>query len=158
MNPIAAGCRNAINTDRQRLSGTPMLTNVEHIGIAVRDMAVSNELFAKLLNVQPYKAETVASEGVTTSFFTVNQTKIELLQATNPDSPIAKFLEKKGEGIHHVAFEVDNILVEIDRLKAEGFTVLNEIPKRGADNKLVCFLHPKGTNGVLIELCQEIKE
>ena len=135
-----------------------MLTNVEHIGIAVRDIAASNDLFAKLLNVQPYKAETVTSEGVNTSFFRVNQTKIELLEATNSDSPIAKFLEKKGEGIHHIAFEVDNILTEIDRLKSEGFTVLNEVPKRGADNKLVCFLHPKGTNGVLIELCQEIKE
>src|SRR5207237_4509206 len=127
----------------------PMLTNVEQIGIAVRDLAASNELFAKLLNVQPYKAETVASEGVSTSFFKVNQTKIELLEATSPDSPIAKFLEKKGEGIHHIAFEVEDILTEIDRLKAEGFTVLNEAPKRGADNKLVCFLHPKGTNGVL---------
>ena len=135
-----------------------MLTNVEHIGIAVRDIAASNELFAKLLNVHPYKAEDVASEGVTTSFFRVNQTKIELLEATNLDSPIAKFLEKKGEGIHHIAFEVDDILAEIDRLKSEGFTVLNEVPKRGADDKVVCFLHPKGTNGVLIELCQEIKE
>ncbi|MFD2937937.1 methylmalonyl-CoA epimerase [Spirosoma flavum] len=135
-----------------------MLTNVEHIGIAVRDIAASNEIFAKLLNVQPYKAETVASEGVNTSFFTVNQTKIELLEATNPDSPIAKFLEKKGEGIHHIAFEVEDILAEMDRLRTEGFTVLNEVPKHGADNKLVCFLHPKGTNGVLIELCQEIKE
>jgi len=140
-----------------------MLTNVEHIGIAVRDLAVSNDLFAKLLNVQPYKTETVSSEGVITSFFQVNaeslgkQTKIELLEATNPDSPIAKFLEKKGEGIHHIAFDVDDILAEIDRLKSEGFTVLNEVPKRGADNKLVCFLHPKGTNGVLIELCQAIK-
>ncbi|MCX6213291.1 methylmalonyl-CoA epimerase [Spirosoma sp.] len=135
-----------------------MLTNVEHIGIAVRDLAASNELYAKLLNVQPYKAEAVASEGVSTSFFKVNQTKIELLEATSPDSPIAKFLEKKGEGIHHIAFEVEDIQSEIERLKAEGFTVLNEVPKRGADNKLVCFLHPKGTNGVLVELCQEIKE
>lgn len=135
-----------------------MLTNVEHIGIAVRDITASNDLFAKLLNVQPYKAEIVTSEGVATSFFRVNQTKIELLEATNPDSPIAKFLEKKGEGIHHVAFEVENIEAEMERLKAEGFTLLNEVPKRGADNKLVCFLHPKATNGVLIELCQEIKE
>lgn len=135
-----------------------MLTNVEHIGIAVRDIAASNELFAKLLNVTPYKAETVKSEGVTTSFFRVNRTKIELLEATRSDSPIAKFLEKKGEGIHHVAFEVDDILAEMERLKLEGFTLLSEVPKRGADNKLVCFLHPKGTNGVLIELCQEIKE
>ncbi|GAB3689619.1 methylmalonyl-CoA epimerase [Spirosoma flavus] len=135
-----------------------MLTNVEHIGIAVRDIAASNELFTKLLNVAPYKSETVASEGVATSFFQVNQTKIELLEATHPDSPIAKFLEKKGEGIHHVAFEVDDIQTEMERLKAEGFTLLNETPKLGADNKLVCFLHPKGTNGVLVELCQERKE
>lgn len=135
-----------------------MLTNVEHIGIAVRDLAISNELFTKLLNVAPYKFEAVESEGVTTSFFKVNQTKIELLEATNPDSPIAKFLDKKGEGIHHIAFEVDDIRAEMERLKGEGFTVLNEIPKRGADNKLVCFLHPKGTNGVLVELCQEIRE
>ncbi|MCK8490643.1 methylmalonyl-CoA epimerase [Spirosoma sp. RP8] len=134
-----------------------MLTNVEHIGIAVRDIAASNALFAKLLNVQPYKSETVEAEGVTTSFFQVNQTKIELLEAINPTSPIAKFLEKKGEGIHHIAFEVDDIRTEMDRLQQEGFTVLNETPKRGADNKLVCFLHPKGTNGVLIELCQEIR-
>ena len=140
------------------LSGTPMLTNVEHIGIAVRDIAASNDLFTKLLNVAPYKAETVESEGVTTSFFQVNKTKIELLEAIKPDSPIAKFLEKKGEGIHHIAFEVDDIVAEMERLKTEGFTLLNEVPKRGADNKLVCFLHPKATNGVLIELCQEIKE
>ena len=135
-----------------------MLTNVEHIGIAVRDIAASNTLFAKLLNVPPYKAETVEAEGVTTSFFRINQTKIELLEATTLDSPIAKFLEKKGEGIHHLAFEVSDIAAEMERLKAEGFTLLSETPKRGADNKLVCFLHPKGTNGVLIELCQEINE
>ena len=135
-----------------------MLTNVEHIGIAVRDIAASNDLFSKLLNVLPYKAEAVEAEGVTTSFFQVNKTKIELLEATNPDSPIAKFLDKKGEGIHHIAFEVDDIVAEMSRLTAEGFTLLSETPKRGADNKLVCFLHPKGTNGVLIELCQEIKE
>ena len=135
-----------------------MLTNVEHIGIAVRDMAASNALFAKLLNVLPYKAETVELEGVTTSFFQINKTKIELLEATTPDSPIAKFLEKKGEGIHHLAFEVDDIVSEMERLTAEGFTLLSQTPKRGADNKWVCFLHPKGTNGVLIELCQEIKE
>lgn len=145
-----------------------MLTNVEHIGIAVRDIAASNDLFAKLLNVLPYKAEAVEAEGVMTSFFRVNpgpggepherQTKIELLEATSPDSPIAKFLDKKGEGIHHLAFEVDDIVGEMARLTAEGFTLLSEVPKRGADNKLVCFLHPKGTNGVLIELCQEIKD
>ncbi len=140
-----------------------MLTNVEHIGIAVRDIAASNDLFAKLLNVPPYKAEAVEAEGVTTSFFRVNpghesQTKIELLEATTPDSPIAKFLDKKGEGIHHLAFEVNDIVAEMERLKADGFTLLSDTPKRGADNKWVCFLHPKGTNGVLIELCQEIEE
>ncbi|GAB3316004.1 methylmalonyl-CoA epimerase [Larkinella ripae] len=134
------------------------MTNVEHIGIAVKSLAVSNALFAKLLGEKPYKSETVESEGVTTSFFRVNQTKIELLEATRPDSPIAKFLEKKGEGIHHLAFEVTDIYAEIERLKTEGFTPLNETPKRGADNKLVCFLHPKETNGVLVELCQEMKE
>ncbi|RCR68206.1 methylmalonyl-CoA epimerase [Larkinella punicea] len=135
-----------------------MLTNVEHIGIAVNSLAASNALFTKLLGEKPYKAEAVESEGVTTSFFKINQTKIELLEATHPDSPIAKFLEKKGEGIHHIAFEVSDIYAEIDRLKTEGFTPLNETPKRGADNKLVCFLHPKETNGVLVELCQEVKE
>ena len=134
-----------------------MLTNVEHIGIAVNSIAASSELFTKLLNSSPYKSEIVESEGVTTSFFRVNQTKIELLEATKPDSPIAKFIEKKGEGIHHLAFEVDDILAEMERLKGEGFLLLNETPKQGADNKLVCFLHPKGTNGVLIELCQEKK-
>jgi len=139
-----------------------MLTNVEHIGIAVRDIAASNDLFTKLLNVPPYKAEVVEAQGVTTSFFRVNpghesQTKIELLEATTPDSPIAKFLDKKGEGIHHLAFEVNDIAAEMERLKADGFTLLSDKPKRGADNKWVCFLHPKGTNSVLIELCQEIK-
>ena len=138
-----------------------MLTNVEHIGIAVKDILASNELFTKLFNIAPYKSENVESEGVTTSFFKINEsdgrtTKIELLEATNPDSAIAKFIEKKGEGIHHLAFEVDDILSEMKRLEGEGFTLLNPVPKRGADNKLVCFLHPKGTNGVLIELCQSI--
>lgn len=135
-----------------------MMTNVEHIGIAVRNLATSNELFTKLLNVASYKQEAVESENVITSFFRINQTKIELLEATHPDSPIAKFLDRKGEGIHHLAFEVSDIRAEIARLKAEGFVPLNETPKRGADNKLVCFLHPKGTNGVLVELCQEIRE
>lgn len=134
-----------------------MLTNVEHIGIAVKDMAASNELFTKLLNIAPYKSESVESEGVLTSFFKVNQTKIELLEASNPDSAIAKFIEKKGEGIHHIAFEVDDILAEMKRLEAEGFVLLNTEPKIGADNKLVCFLHPKSSNGVLVELCQERK-
>lgn len=133
-----------------------MLTNVEHIGIAVKDITASNDLFTKLFNVPPYKSESVESEGVTTSFFKINATKVELLEATNSDSAIAKFIEKKGEGIHHIAFEVDDILAEMKRLEGEGFTLLNPTPKRGADNKLVCFLHPKGTNGVLIELCQSI--
>lgn len=134
-----------------------MFTNVEHIGIAVKNIADSNSLFSKLFNIEPYKQEAVESEGVTTSFFKINETKIELLEATNPESAIAKFIEKKGEGIHHLAFEVDDIEAEMERLKAEGFVLLNEQPKNGADNKLVCFLHPKGTNGVLIELCQERK-
>ncbi|PWK24434.1 methylmalonyl-CoA epimerase [Arcicella aurantiaca] len=130
------------------------MQHVEHIGIAVKSLAFSNDLFTKLLGVAPYKQEGVESEGVMTSFFQTGQTKIELLEATNPDSPIAKFIEKKGEGIHHIAFEVADIISEMARLKSEGFTLLNETPKPGADNKLVCFLHPKGTNSVLIELCQ----
>lgn len=132
------------------------MEKIEHIGIAVKDLAASNLLFEKLLGVPSYKQEEVTSEGVKTSFFQSGPNKIELLEATNPDSPIAKFIEKKGEGIHHIAFDVKNIVEEIARLKAEGFTVLNETPKQGADNKLVAFLHPKGTNGVLIELCQEM--
>jgi methylmalonyl-CoA/ethylmalonyl-CoA epimerase len=132
------------------------MKNVEHIGIAVKSLEFSNELFSKLLNIQPYKQESVESEGVNTSFFQQGETKIELLEATNPDSPIAKFIEKKGEGIHHIAFEVADIVSEMERMKSEGFILLNEVPKRGADNKLVCFLHPKGTNGVLIELCQSV--
>ena len=134
------------------------MDKIEHLGIAVKDLEISNALFAKLLGVPHYKVEEVASEGVRTSFFQSGPNKVELLEATNPDSPIAKFLEKKGEGIHHVAFAVEDIVSEITRLKQEGFTILNEIPKKGADNKLVAFLHPKGTNGVLVELCQEIKE
>lgn len=133
------------------------MRKIEHLGIAVKDLAASNELFSKLLNVPPYKTESVESEGVNTSFFQLGETKIELLEATNPDSPIAKFIDKRGEGIHHIAFDVADIHAEVARLKAEGFTVLNETPKPGADNKLVVFLHPKSTNGVLIELCQENK-
>ena len=133
------------------------MRKIEHIGIAVKSLEVSNVLFEKLFGQPPYKEEEVASEGVKTSFFMNGPNKIELLEATNPDSPIAKFLEKKGEGIHHIAFDVNDINEEIIRLKNEGFVVLNEIPKKGADNKLVAFLHPKGTNGVLVELCQEIK-
>ncbi|WP_127136012.1 methylmalonyl-CoA epimerase [Flagellimonas oceanensis] len=134
------------------------MDKIEHIGIAVKDLEASNALFEKLLGVPHYKIEEVASEGVKTSFFQSGPNKIELLEATKPDSPIAKYLDKKGEGIHHVAFAVEDIVSEIDRLKDEGFVVLNETPKKGADNKLVAFLHPKGTNGVLVELCQEIKE
>ena len=131
------------------------MNKIEHLGIAVKDLKTSNILFEKLLGAPHYKIEDVLSEGVKTSFFKVGPNKIELLEATNEDSPIAKFLEKKGEGIHHIAFDVENIEEEIKRLKAEGFVVLNDTPKKGADNKLVAFLHPKTTNGVLIELCQE---
>lgn len=135
-----------------------MLTNIEHIGIAVRDIQASNLIFSKLFAQPPYKEETVESEAVTTSFFQINQTKIELLQSLTPEGTIAKFIQKRGEGIHHIAFEVDNIVSEMARLQEEGFTLLHPTPKRGADNKLVCFLHPKETNGVLVELCQEIRE
>lgn len=134
------------------------MKKIEHIGIAVKNLETSNALFAKLLGKSSYKIENVESEGVKTSFFQLGENKIELLEATNPDSPIAKFITKKGEGIHHIAFDVDDINAEIERLKEEGFTVLNDIPKIGADNKLVAFLHPKSTNGVLIELCENIKE
>jgi methylmalonyl-CoA/ethylmalonyl-CoA epimerase len=133
------------------------MKNIEHIGIAVKDMEASNKLFASLLGKPHYKTEEVSSEGVKTSFFDVGTHKIELLEATNSESPIAKFITKKGEGVHHIAFAVENIYTEIDRLKKEGFTVLNKTPKKGADNKLIAFLHPKSTHGVLIELCQEIE-
>jgi len=132
-----------------------MMKKIEHIGIAVKDISASNELFAKLFGEQHYKVEEVESEGVKTSFFKIGENKIELLEATKENSPIAKFIEKRGEGIHHIAFDVENIEEEIKRLKSEGFVVLNDTPKKGADNKLVAFLHPKTTNGVLIELCQE---
>ncbi len=131
------------------------MLKVEHIGIAVKDLAQSMPLFEKLLNTACYKTEAVASEQVTTAFFRQGETKIELLESTDPNGVIARFIEKKGEGIHHIAFEVTDIEAEMKRLQAEGFTLLNETPKPGADNKLVCFLHPKGTNGVLIELCME---
>ena len=133
------------------------MLKIEHIGIAVKDLEQSNGLFTKLCGKAPYKMEKVESENVSTSFFQMGESKIELLQASDPDSAIAKFIEKKGEGIHHIAFEVENIWEEMKRLKDEGFILLSEQPKRGADNKLICFLHPKGTNGVLIELCQDIK-
>lgn len=133
------------------------MLRVEHIGIAVKELAVSIPLFEKLLNTPCYKQEEVDSEQVQTAFFRQGETKIELLEATGPDSAIAKFVEKKGEGMHHIAFEVDNIYTEMKRLKDEGFVLLQETPKKGADNKLICFLHPKHSNGVLIEICQDIK-
>lgn len=134
------------------------MRKIEHIGIAVKDLKAANEVYEKLMGQPPYKMESVESEGVNTSFFMNGPNKIELLEATNPESPIAKFIEKRGEGIHHIAFDVADIVSEIARLKAEGFVVLNEVPKKGADNKLVAFLHPKNTLGVLVELCQEISE
>jgi len=133
------------------------MNKIEHIGIAVNSLNKSVPLYEILLNTSCYKTEIVASEQVSTAFLKTGENKIELLEATSEDSTIAKFLEKKGEGIHHIAFAVDNILEEMERLKANGFTLLNEVPKKGADNKMVCFVHPKNTHGVLIELCQEIK-
>ena len=129
---------------------------IEHIGIAVNSIANSSDLYEKLLGSVSYKTEFVESEAVNTSFFKIGENKIELLEATHPDSAIAKFIEKKGEGIHHIAFEVKDIFAEMSRLKREGFTIINDVPKHGADNKLVCFVHPRDTNGVLIELCQEV--
>jgi methylmalonyl-CoA/ethylmalonyl-CoA epimerase len=134
-----------------------LMKKIEHIGIAVNDLRQASNLYELLLGTSCYKTEEVASEGVRTAFFKTGENKIELLEATLPDSPIAKFIAKKGEGIHHIAFDVEDIVLEMARLKDEGFTLLNEVPKNGADHKLVCFVHPKGTNGVLIELCQEIK-
>lgn len=132
------------------------MLKVEHIGIAVKELATSIPLFEKLLNSQCYKTELVESEQVNTAFFKQGETKIELLESVTTDGVISKYVEKKGEGIHHIAFEVADIITEMDRLKNEGFILLNDTPKKGADNKLVCFLHPKSTNGVLIELCQSI--
>ena len=132
------------------------MNKIEHIGIAVNELAMAIPLFEKLLNTGCYKTEQVDGEKVRTAFFKTGESKIELLESTEPDGVIATFIEKKGGGLHHIAFEVTDILAEMKRLKAEGFTLLNEEPKQGADNKLVCFLHPKGTQGVLIELCQEI--
>jgi methylmalonyl-CoA/ethylmalonyl-CoA epimerase len=134
------------------------MEKLEHIGIAVKSIEQSNKLFAQLLGSDHYKIEEVASEGVRTAFFNVSGVKIELLEATNPDSPIAKFIEKKGEGIHHLAFEVANIRQSIEDYKNKGFQLINPEPKKGADNKMICFLHPKTSGGVLIELCSEIKE
>lgn len=135
-----------------------IMDKIEHIGIAVKDLESANEVYTKLFGEPPYKNETVESEGVSTSFFKIGESKIELLEATNPESAIAKFIDKKGEGIHHIAFAVDDIRTEMERMRNEGFIVLSDQPKKGADNKLVCFLHPKSTNGVLIELCQEISK
>lgn len=132
------------------------MKKIEHIGIAVRDISEANKVYEALLGRAPYKSETVESEGVITSFFACGESKIELLQATGPDSPIARFIEKRGEGIHHIAFAVSDIYNEMDRLQKEGFVLINEKPKKGADNKLVAFLHPKSAHGVLVELCQEI--
>lgn len=132
------------------------LGKIEHIGIAVSDLKASNQLFKALLGSAPYKTEAVASEHVMTSFFKSGPNKIELLQATSKDSAIAKFIERKGEGIHHIAFAVDDIEAEIERLTSEGFKMIHETPKKGADNKLIAFLHPKSSNGVLVELCQDI--
>ncbi|MCU0320040.1 MAG: methylmalonyl-CoA epimerase [Flavobacteriales bacterium] len=132
------------------------MLRIEHIGIAVKDLSAAEALYARLLGAEPYKREEVESEGVITSFFRTGPNKIELLESTRPDGPIAKAIEKRGEGIHHIAFEVADIRAEMARLRAEGFTLLNEEPKRGADNKLVCFVHPKSAGGVLVELCQEI--
>ena len=133
------------------------MLKVEHIGIAVKTLAESVPLFEKLLNSQCYKTELVENEKVNTAFFKTGGTKIELLESIDENGVISKFMDKKGEGLHHIAFEVENIETEMERLKNEGFILLNDKPKKGADNKLICFLHPKNTNGVLIELCEEIK-
>jgi len=131
------------------------MDKIEHIGIAVSNLEASNSLFSKLLGKEPYKIETVESEGVRTSFFQVGEVKIELLEATRPDSPIAKFIEKKGEGIHHIAFAVRDIEQVIEQKQSNGFTMINPLPKDGADNKRIAFIHPKSTNGVLVEMCQD---
>ena len=133
------------------------MLKIEHIGIAVKELTISIPLFEQLLNSNCYKTETVESEHVNTAFFKKGETKIELLESSTADGIIAKYIEKKGEGIHHIAFDVADIYAEMERLKNEGFVLLNEQPKDGADNKLVCFLHPKGTNGVLVELCMDKK-
>lgn len=150
---MAEGSRPYVAIYKNYLIGT--MLRIEHLGIAVKDMNAAVALYEQLLNTPCYKQETVTTEGVNTAFFRTGESKIELLEATNENSPIAKFIAKKGEGIHHVAFEVENIEAEMKRLEALGFELLNQQPKNGADNKLVCFLHPKTTNGVLIELCQE---
>lgn len=134
------------------------MNKIEHIGIAVKSIDSSNKLFASILGEQPYKKEIVESEGVMTSFFQIGPNKVELLEGLSEQSPISKFIEKKGEGIHHIAFDVDNIHQTIERLKKDGFKMVHDKPKKGADNKLIAFLHPKASNGVLIELCQDIEK
>ena len=133
------------------------MKKIEHIGIAVSNLNAANKLYSKILGVKPYKLETIDIEGVITSFFKTNNTKIELIQGVEEGNAISKFIKKRGEGIHHIAFKVDDIILEIKRLKKRGFKIINDTPKKGADNKLICFIHPKSTNHVLIELCQEIK-
>ena len=135
-----------------------MIEKIEHIGIAVKNLDEANKIYEQLLGSPPYKMETVVSEGVNTSFFKSGESKVELLEATKDESTIAKFIAKKGEGIHHIAFAVKDIHKEIKRLKEDGYAIINESPKKGADNKLICFVHPKNTKGVLIELCQEIPQ
>ncbi|MDB5120366.1 MAG: mce [Sphingobacteriales bacterium] len=135
-----------------------VMYDIEHIGIAVKSLEIAGGIYSKLLGVEAYKQEFVNTEEVLTEFYKAGNQKVELLQATSPDSAIFKFIEKRGEGIHHIAFKVDDIVSEMERLKLEGFTLINDVPKKGADNKMVCFIHPKGTNGVLIELCQDINE
>jgi len=132
------------------------MNKIEHLGIAVKDLESANKLYSILFKTHPYKSETVESEGVKTSFFQMGDSKIELLAATNPESAIAKFIDKRGEGIHHIAFDVDDIDSEILRLQLEGFELINKSPKKGADNKMIAFLHPKSTGGILVELCMEI--
>ena len=134
-----------------------MIGKIEHIGIAVKDLKAANLIYEKILGVSSYKEEVVESEGVVTSFFMASNNKVELLQGIKEDNAISSFIEKRGEGIHHIAFEVEDIYIEMERLKKEGFILVYQEPKKGADNKLICFVHPKSSNGVLIELCQEIK-
>jgi methylmalonyl-CoA/ethylmalonyl-CoA epimerase len=134
------------------------MLSVEHIGIAVKDLSIAVPLYEKLLNSQCYKKETVESEKVETAFLRAGQAKVELLESSDAEGVIAKFVERKGEGLHHIAFEVEDIEAEMERLRLLGFVLLNDRPKRGADNKLVCFVHPKSTNGVLVELCMSVKQ
>ncbi|MFT6866203.1 MAG: methylmalonyl-CoA/ethylmalonyl-CoA epimerase [Cyclobacteriaceae bacterium] len=150
------GSRKSFRTFAKLIHNREIMVRIEHIGIAVNHLEEANDLFKRLFGEAAYKSEAVDSENVNTSFFKVGPNKIELLESTDKDGAISKYISKRGEGIHHIAFEVDDIYIEMNRLKGEGFVLLNDTPKKGADNKLVCFLHPKSTNGVLVELCQEI--